>query len=162
MGAEAPKSFTSAGSFEGSGVEGCTPTSPSSALNLQLEAGVRKEPGRGKTHPVPPSPLPGTVFPLLPRAFPSPWKPRQYPAGGPPPSASSAFKEVFSRGSAPARSLCLAASSLTCLSSRVSPFLSLLHPFHLFLPLSSHPSPSLSTPLPLSLQLVYTVLNPQS
>lgn len=60
VGDEAPKFFTSAGSFEEGG-GGCTPTSPSLALNLQLEAGVRKEPGRGKTHPVPP-PLPVQCF----------------------------------------------------------------------------------------------------
>lgn len=54
------------GALRGGG-EG-TSTSPFLVLHLQLEARVRK------THPVPLPPLLCTVFPLPPRASPSPWK----------------------------------------------------------------------------------------
>ena len=125
-----------------------TSTSPFLVLNLQLEAGVRK------THPIPLPPLLCTVFPLPPRASPSPWKRGSiHAAGGPPPSASSVFSEFFFPRALRLHILLvslphhLRVSLVVCLHSF------LFSTLFIFFCLSLH------TP---SLQLVHTVLQPQS
>lgn len=77
------------------GLEECAPTSPFLVLNLQLEAGVRKEPREEENPPRPSasSPLYSVSSPA--QSIPVSIETRQYPAGGPPPSASSALSEFF-------------------------------------------------------------------
>ena len=85
--------MASPGRSEGSGE--CTPTSPFLVLNLQLEAGVRKEPREEESppHPSASSLLYSVSSPA--QSIPVSIETRQYPAGGPPPSASSALSEFF-------------------------------------------------------------------
>lgn len=103
------------------GLEECTPTSPFLVLNLQLEAGVRKEPREEENPPRPSasSPLYSVSSPA--QSIPVSIETRQYPAGGPPPSASSALSEFFFPRALRLHvlSVGLRASSLTCLITYV-------------------------------------------